>query len=174
MIINAAGPCRWTYSWNLQTKTLCNPSQNPNYKVHSKIEQINLAKEPLPIYKILWRNDWPCTYKKKCWKLSEHLLLKLFGLMWADERVLKCYKFWSIGHVLPPYSLETLVKVFRPFRLERIVLLFRVGRCTTSHLLAGPACLWCLVSCFISLVFVHDKFDFGSPIDAKSPTSSTV
>jgi hypothetical protein len=107
MIINAAGPCRWTYSWNLQTKTLCNPSQNPNYKVHSKIEQINLAKEPLPIYKILWRNDWPCTYKKKCWKLSEHLLLKLFGLMWADERVLKCYKFWSIGHVLPPYSLET-------------------------------------------------------------------
>jgi len=34
-------------------KTLCNPSQSPNYKVHSKIEQINPANEPLPTYKIL-------------------------------------------------------------------------------------------------------------------------
>jgi hypothetical protein len=45
-----------------------------------------------------------------------------------------------------------LVKVLRMFRLERIVLLFWGGRCTTSYLLAWPACLWCLVSCFISLV----------------------
>jgi hypothetical protein len=35
-------------------------------------------------------------------------------------------------------------KCLRLFRLERIVLLFRVGRCTTSYLLARPACLWCL------------------------------
>ncbi len=112
--------------------------------------------------------------------------------------MLKCYKFWSIGHVLPPYySLETkqwkcykqnhykptynllgqglshwiqlwkfylirsnftlgepvsLVKASRLFTWERIVLLFRVGRCTTSCLLGGRARLWCLVSCFDSLV----------------------
>jgi len=85
MLINAGGPCQWTYSLNLQKKTLCNPSQNPNYKVHSKIEQINLANEPLPIYKILWRNDWPCIFKKEVletlWTSTIKSYLGLSGLM---------------------------------------------------------------------------------------------
>ncbi len=37
--------------------------------------------------------------------------------------------------------------MFRLFRLEWIVLVQSVdtvGRCTTSYLLAGPVCLWCL------------------------------
>jgi hypothetical protein len=43
----------------------------------------------------------------------------------------------------------SLVKLFRLFRLERIF--FGVqsvdtgGRCTTFYLMAGPACLWCLI-----------------------------
>ncbi len=43
----------------------------------------------------------------------------------------------------------SLVKVFRLFRLELICFgvqsVDTVGRCTTSYLLAGSACLWCLV-----------------------------
>ncbi len=42
-------------------------------------------------------------------------------------------------------ELVSLVKVFRLLRLEPIVLMFKSvdteGRCTTSYLLAGPACL---------------------------------
>jgi hypothetical protein len=46
-------------------------------------------------------------------------------------------------------ELVSLMKVFRLFRLEWIVLgvqsVDTLGRCTTSYLLAGPVCLWCLV-----------------------------
>jgi WD40 repeat protein len=46
------------------------------------------------------------------------------------------------------------VKVFRLFRLKRIFFgvqsVDKVGRCTTSDLLAGPACLWCLVEKWFS------------------------
>jgi len=46
-------------------------------------------------------------------------------------------------------ELVSLVKVFRLFRLEWIFFgvqsVDTVGRCTTSYLLAGPACSWCLV-----------------------------
>ncbi len=46
-------------------------------------------------------------------------------------------------------ELVSLVKVFRLFRMELdcfgVQSVDTVGRCTTSYLLAGPACLWCLV-----------------------------
>jgi hypothetical protein len=42
-------------------------------------------------------------------------------------------------------ELVSLVKVFRPFKLEQIFFgvasVDAVGRCTTSYLLTGPACL---------------------------------
>jgi hypothetical protein len=61
-------------------------------------------------------------------------------------------------------ELVSLVKVFRLFRLEWIVLVFRVWThqvdCTTSYLLAGPACLRCLCCVCVCLyvcvyVFLH-------------------
>jgi hypothetical protein len=59
------------------------------------------------------------------------------------------WKFYLIRTSFTLNELVSLVKVFRLFRLERIFLVSRVlnavGRCTTSYLLAGPACLWCLV-----------------------------
>jgi len=46
-------------------------------------------------------------------------------------------------------ELVFFMKVFRLFRMKRIFLgvhtVDTVRRCTTSYLLAGPACLWCLV-----------------------------
>jgi len=58
-------------------------------------------------------------------------------------------KFYLIRTDFTWGELVSWVKVFRLFRLELIFLVFRVwtqyGRCTTSCLLAGPACLWCLV-----------------------------
>jgi len=66
--------------------------------------------------------------------------------------------FWNFYLIKTGFTLGepvSLVKVFRLFRLERIFLVFRsvdtVGRCTTSYLLAGPTCLWCLVSFHIVL-----------------------
>ncbi len=57
-------------------------------------------------------------------------------------------------------ELVSLVKVFRMFRLEGtffgVQSVDAVGRCTTSYLLTGPACLWCLVvfsSSFFPSVF---------------------
>jgi hypothetical protein len=75
----------------------------------------------------------------------------------------------SISHLS---KLVSLVKMFRLFRLEWIFFgvwsVNRVSRCTTSYLLAGPACLWCLVlfaflapvsclvlSCHVTKLFSH-------------------
>jgi hypothetical protein len=55
------------------------------------------------------------------------------------------WKFYLIRIGFTVVEPVSLVKVFGVFRLEWIVLVFRVGRCTTSYLLAGPECLWCLV-----------------------------
>jgi hypothetical protein len=61
-------------------------------------------------------------------------------------------KFWKfclikIGFTLG--ELVSLVKVFRLFKLEHMFFgvqsVDTVGRCTTSYLLVGPMCLWCLV-----------------------------
>jgi len=59
------------------------------------------------------------------------------------------WKFYLIRTNLRLGEPVSLVKVFRPFRLERMFFgvrsVDRVRRCTTYYLLAGPACLWCLV-----------------------------
>jgi len=62
--------------------------------------------------------------------------------------------FWNFYLIRTSFTLSepvSLVKVFRLFRLEPIVLMFKSvdteGRCTTSSLLEGPGCLWCLVCC---------------------------
>ncbi len=62
--------------------------------------------------------------------------------------------FWKFYLIRTSFTLGepvSLVKVFRLFRSEHIFFDIQsvdtVGRCTTSYLLAGPVCLWCLV-CF--------------------------
>ncbi len=62
-------------------------------------------------------------------------------------------KFWKSYLIKISFTLNepvSLVKVFRLFRLEGkdcfgVHRVDTVSRCTTSYLLAGPACLWCLV-----------------------------
>ncbi len=59
----------------------------------------------------------------------------------SNYRILS--KFLEVFTLLEPVS---LVKVFRLFRLEQIFFVGvqsvdMAGRCTTSYLLAGPACL---------------------------------
>ncbi len=59
------------------------------------------------------------------------------------------WKFYLIRTGFTLGELVPLVKVFRLFRLEwmfsGVQSVDTVGRCTTSYLLAGPACLWGLV-----------------------------
>ncbi len=61
-------------------------------------------------------------------------------------------KFWKFYLIWTGFALDesvSLMKVFRLFRLEAMFFgvesVDTAGRCTTSYLLAGPACLWCLV-----------------------------
>jgi hypothetical protein len=68
-----------------------------------------------------------------------------------------------------------LVKVFRLFRLEWIVLGVQsedtVGRCTTSYLLTGPVCLWCLVySNFYSPITIFRPEDVVMSLCGSSQT----
>jgi hypothetical protein len=61
------------------------------------------------------------------------------------------WKFYLIRTGFTWRELGFLVKVFRLFRSERSFLVFRVcTQCTTSYLLAGPACSWCLVDTSIT------------------------
>jgi hypothetical protein len=60
--------------------------------------------------------------------------------------------FWKFYLIKTGFTLDEqvfLVDMFRLFRLEWIFLgvqsVDTVGRCTTSYLLTGLACLWCLV-----------------------------
>jgi hypothetical protein len=59
------------------------------------------------------------------------------------------WKFYLIRTRFTLLELVSLVKVFRLFKLEPMFFGVQsvdiVGRCTTSYLLPGPACLWCLV-----------------------------
>jgi hypothetical protein len=72
------------------------------------------------------------------------------GYWGRDYRIGSNFRtFYLIRIGFPLDELVCLVKVFRPFKLEQIVLgvqsVNTVGRCTTSHLLAGLPCLRCLV-----------------------------
>jgi len=62
------------------------------------------------------------------------------------------FNFWKFYLIRTSFTLGEpvcLVKVFRLFRLKRIYFgvqsIDTVHRCKPSYLLAGPACLWCLV-----------------------------
>ncbi len=86
------------------------------------------------------------------------------------------WKFYLIRIDFTLSKLVSLVKMFRLFRLERSFLgvqsVNTLSRCTTSYLLAGPACLWwlvlfapvssidsCLVlSCHVTKSFSHDTY----------------
>jgi hypothetical protein len=73
---------------------------------------------------------------------------------WARDRDYHIgSNFWKFYLIKTGFTLGepvSLVKVFRLFRLERnffgVQTVDAVSRCTTSYLLAGPACLWCLVN----------------------------
>jgi hypothetical protein len=61
------------------------------------------------------------------------------------------WKFYLIRTGFTFRELVSLVKVFRLFQLERSFWVLRVwtqwvSQCRASCLLAGPVCLWCLVS----------------------------
>ncbi len=51
--------------------------------------------------------------------------------------------FWKLYVIRIGFALGELVSLVKVFRLEWV--LFRCSECTTSYLLVGPACLWCLV-----------------------------
>ncbi len=94
-----------------------------------------------------WINDWECTWNVKS------AVRKLVGPCPHRDRDYHIQSnFWKFYLIRTSFTLGELVsfmKVFRLFRLERIFFGVRtvdtVGRCTTSCLLAGPECLWCLV-----------------------------
>jgi hypothetical protein len=76
--------------------------------------------------------------------------------------------FWKFYLIKTGFTLRervSLVKVFRLFRLERdcfgVQSVDTVSRCTTSYLLAGPACLWCLVN-----FHAHPIPSIGSKLDS--------
>ncbi len=100
------------------------------------------------------------------------LLLCALSLCWAYHIGSNFWKFYLNRTHFTLGESVSLVKVFRLFRLERIVLVFRVWtqyvRCTTSYLLAGPVCLWCLVSfavfwCLFGEVFLDLKMFLKIP-----------
>jgi hypothetical protein len=73
--------------------------------------------------------------------------------------------FWKLYLIRIDFTLSklvSLVKMFRLFRLERSFLgvqsVNTLSRCTTSYLLAGPACLWCLVCLLLSHPLTHVWF----------------
>ncbi len=87
--------------------------------------------------------------------LRMHLKCEISGqktcLAWDRDYHIRS-NFWKFYLMRTSFTLGELVfvmKVFRLFRLKRIFLgvhsVDTVGTCTTSYLLAGPACLWCLV-----------------------------
>jgi len=88
---------------------------------------------------ILWRNPW--------WVLGRTVFVG------PDRDYHIGSNFWKFYLIRTIFTLDEpvfLVKVFRLCRLERIVLFWcsECGHnewCTTSYLLARPACLWCLV-----------------------------
>ncbi len=67
--------------------------------------------------------------------------------------------FWKF-YLIRTGELVFLVKVFRLFRSERSFLVFRVcTQCTTSYLLAGPACLWCIVDTSMNVLTPSASYD---------------
>jgi hypothetical protein len=85
--------------------------------------------------------------------ILSYIFLYLCEFCWAlppQGQGLSHWKFYLIKTSFTLSEQVFLVKAFRLFRLERIFFgvqsVDTVGRCTPSYLLAGPACLWCLVS----------------------------
>jgi hypothetical protein len=65
--------------------------------------------------------------------------------LWGRDRDYRIgSNFWKFYLIRTGFT-SSLMKVFRPFKLEQMFFgvpsVDTVGRCTTSYLLAGPACL---------------------------------
>jgi hypothetical protein len=84
--------------------------------------------------------------------------------------------FWKFYLIKTDFTLGDPISLVKMFRLEWIFLgvqsVDTVPRCTTSCLLAGPACLWCLVElahiahqfslCVVTGLYLLNFFDHGS------------
>jgi hypothetical protein len=114
-----------------------------------------------------------------CWSMNPESVYYLFLRIWKYLKtsflfVGPCdrdyhlgsnfWKFYLIRTGFPVVEPVSLVKVFKLFRLEWIFfgvqIVDTVGRCTTSYLLAGPACSWCLVF----LPNCCNRFDLGCTV----------
>jgi hypothetical protein len=80
--------------------------------------------------------------------------------------------FWKF-YLIRTGELGFLVKVFRLFRSERSFLVFRVcTQCTTSYLLAGLVCSWCLVDTSMNVLMMSKLLWKKSNLDEVQPLNS--
>jgi len=94
--------------------------------------------------------QWPCLQKLFPHFSSPNNTLAFVGpCLHRDRDYHIGSNFWKLYLIRIGFALGELVSLVKVFRLEWVFFgvqsVDTVGRCTTSYLLAGPACLWCLV-----------------------------